>query len=509
MSTPGGAMRAKVVGLQAVAVLAFAAPAVASVPNEPAALHVRAAPGATRAGGEDSSSALAAGPLSPSVATGWAGVRDPSTAPPDATGAVGESRFVALVNRKFAIYDKSSTDPIKTGTLNQFAGVPATNTTTHPQIIWDPQTSRFYYLTLTIPATDPPMADNRLAFGFSTTANPSSPADFCHFQIAGYVDQQVPDLPKLGDSRYFLLMAVSAFHPDFGYIRGDSIAITKPPSGSTCPDPASFGITFVPDLMNPDATQTFTPVPVNSVDTTDAGWMIATPNSRPANSFTFFKVSRNPDGTANIQNPGSSRRVPSYDVPADAPQKNSANLLDTLDGRLTQAVSAIDPSQGGKQALWTQHTVAGGAGAEVRWYEFNLSGSGLLQSGKVSDPSTFNFNAAISPDRAVSGATGQFGDGMVMGYSSSSPSMFPQVRMVSKVGAASQSSPVVVQPSGTFYRGPGCGGGLCSWGGYAGATPDPTPGPGPSQAWLVNQFAYNPGTPTAEGWKPWNWVASP
>jgi hypothetical protein len=502
-------MKRTVAGLYVVAMLALAAPAAASAPDAPATLRVKAALPGGQAGGTGAHSTRSARPLSPSATTGWAGVRDPATAPPDTVGAVGDSRFVGLVNRKFAIYDKASTTPIKTGTLNEFAGVPATNTSTHPQIIWDPQTSRFYYLMLTIPGPDPPNDDNRLAFGFSTTASPNGPADFCHYQIAGYEDQQIPDLPKLGDSRYFLLMTVSAFHPDFGYIRGDSIAVTKPPSGSTCPDPASLGITFVPDLLNPDLTQTYTAAPANSVDTADAGWMIATPNARPASSFTLFKVSRNPDGTANIQNPGTSRKVPSYDVPADAPQKNSANLLDTLDGRLTQAVSAIDPSHGGKQALWTQHTVAGGAGAEVRWYELNLSGSGMLQSGEVTSPSTFNFNGAISPDRAVTGASAQYGDGMVLGYSASSPILFPKVRMVSKVGAAAQSPPVLVKASTTFYSGPDCVGGVCSWGGYAGASPDPVPTGGSPQVWLTNEFAFTPSPPTAAGWKPWNWIAVP
>jgi hypothetical protein len=495
-------MKGKLVGLHAaVVVVALLSPAVASAVDAPGALHVKAAD-ATPPG--DGSASPAAALRAPSAPTGWAGVRDPSAAPSDATGAVGDTRFISLVNRKFAIYDKSSPDPIKTGTLNQFAGVPSANTTSHPQIIWDPQTSRFYYLMLTVPSA----TDNRLAFGFSTTANPSSAADFCHYQIEGYGDQ-VPDYPKLGDSRFFLLMAVSASHPDFGFIRGDSLAVTKPPSGPTCPDPASLGLTFVPDLLNPDGTQTFTPVAVNSIDTADRGWMISTPNSRPASSFTLFKVTKNPDGTANIQNPGSSRSVPSYDVPADAPQKNTTNVLDTLDGRLTNAVSAIDPSQGGKRALWTQHTVAGGAGAEVRWYELNISGPGMLQSGKVTDPSTYNFNAAISPDRAVDQTTAQFGDSMVMGYSSSSPTLYPQVRMVSKVGAAPQSPEVVVRSSDTFYRGPDCVGSSCRWGEYAGATPDPIPASGSSRVWLVNQFAIRPSPVDVPGWRTWNWIAVP
>jgi hypothetical protein len=155
-------MKGKLVGSCAVVLLALASPATASEPDAPGMLHVRAAGEVARVGDGTSGSGSAAGPLAASVSLGWAGVRDPTTAPPDATGAVGDTRYVALVNRKFAIYDKASTDPIKSGTLNQFAGVPATNTTTHPQIIWDPQTSRFYYLMLTIPVTDPPNADNRM-----------------------------------------------------------------------------------------------------------------------------------------------------------------------------------------------------------------------------------------------------------------------------------------------------------------------------------------------------------
>ena len=383
--------------------------------------------------------------------------------------------------------------------------MPAGNATFHPQIIWDPQTRRFYYLMETVVSA----ADNRLAFGFSTTASPSSAADFCHFQVEGYGDQ-VPDYPKLGDSHDFLLMGVNAFHPDFGFIRGDLLAVEKPPGGTACPEPGSLGLTFEPDLLNPGGTtQAFTPVPANSIDTSSRGWVASTPNARPANSLTLFRVTRNPDGTANVQNPGSRWPVPSYDFPADAPQGDSPNLLDTLDGRLTQAVYAIDPSAGGNQVLWTQHTTAGGAGAEVRWYELNLSSGGTLQSGKVTSPSAYKFNAAISPDRAVHMSTKLFGDSMVMGYTSSSPTRFPQVRMVSKVGAAPQSPEVLVKSSRVAYSGPDCGGGLCRWGEYAGATPDPLPASGPSRVWLVNQFAFTPSPATAPGWRPWNWIAVP
>ena len=65
--------------------------------------------------------------------------------------------------------------------------------------------------------------------------------------------------------------------------------------------------------------------------------------------------------------------VPKYKVPADAAQPGTDVKLETFDARPGHVVSAIDPSRGtgSSVALWTQHTVLGGAGAEVRWYEID------------------------------------------------------------------------------------------------------------------------------------------
>jgi hypothetical protein len=49
-----------------------------------------------------------------------------------------------------------------------------------------------------------------------------------------------------------------------------------------------------------------------------------------------------------------------YSPPAPAPQMNGIHSIDTLDGRLTHAVSAIDPNHGSSVALWTGHTIFGG-----------------------------------------------------------------------------------------------------------------------------------------------------
>src|SRR5260370_31086210 len=62
-----------------------------------------------------------------------------------------------------------------------------------------------------------------------------------------------------------------------------------------------------------------------------------------------------------IQNPDVT--VAPFAAPPSARQAGSTNLIDTLDGRLTQAVG--DPVSG----IWTQHTLAGGPGSKPTWYQ--------------------------------------------------------------------------------------------------------------------------------------------
>ena len=129
-------------------------------------------------------------------------------------------------------------------------------------------------------------------------------------------------------------------------------------------------------------------------------------NSNPSTKLTLFKVTRNAaTGNARITNPGTQVTVPSYSVPASVPQQGTANTLDSLDRRLTQGVSAIDPGHANKVGIWTQHAVSGGAGSEERWYEIDPVAQSLLQSGKVTSGSLYYFDGAIAPNRAVKGRT--------------------------------------------------------------------------------------------------------
>jgi hypothetical protein len=210
-----------------------------------------------------------------------------------------------------------------------------------------------------------------------------------------------------------------------------------------------------------------------------------------------------------IQTSPTNVTVPTYTFPPNAPQQGSINRIDTLFGENTQAVAAVDPGHGGKFALWTQHAVRGGAGAEVRWYEINPATHSLIQRGKATSPSLFQFNGAISPNRQVKGTTRNGGSAMVMNYNTSSASTRPGIRMVSKVGGGARSAPVLIKGSPGQLSGFDCDAAtrFCRWGDYAGATPDPSA----NRIWQVSQFAVGSGSGTGglATSRTWNFVATP
>jgi hypothetical protein len=209
--------------------------------------------------------------------------------------------------------------------------------------------------------------------------------------------------------------------------------------------------------------------------------------------------------------------VASYKVPADAPQQGTTDVLDTLDTRLEHAVAAVDQRLlGGATAIWTAHTVFGGAGAEDRWYEISTAGPtpSLSQSGTVSSTTSFAWNGAISPDRANNGSAGagSFGSNMVMGFNTSSATTYPAIQMVSQHGTNSQSGWVLVRQSlgpNVDFSCTGGSGNVCRWGDYSGAMPDPAATTN-GQVWLSGEW-NNPPAPNGSTpvWQTWNWQATP
>ena len=173
----------------------------------------------------------------------------------------------------------------------------------------------------------------------------------------------------------------------------------------------------------------------------------------------------------------------------------------------------MDPAHGNATALWTQHTVFGGGGAEVRWYEIDVAHAVPFQSGVVTDPNLFTFNGGASPDRVWRSANKKgFGSDVVVGFTTSSSSAYPAIQMVSKIGAGAQSAYVLVKQSPGPDDGFDCFElGKCRWGDYAGAAPDPAASLSGStgKVWLTNEWADGDIDPLFATWRTWNWAATP
>jgi hypothetical protein len=446
------------------------------------------------------------GALAPTKIRQWAGINDVNSTPPDETSAVGTQRYIELVNSKFAIYNKTGNTPIGTGTLNALDGLSSTVNVFDPQIMWDGQTNRFFFANDIVISN----TNNGIAFGWSKTATPTSAADFCKYAIAT-PNGTFYDYPKLGDSQFFAIIGANVFSnsgPTGSFVGSDLVTIKKPPAGATCPSGASLSIdNLATPLKATSSALAFTPVPASEIDTKATGWVVARTLATPSTHEAVFKVTKNASGNPVFQNPGAQVTVPSYTIPPSIPQNGSTHKIDSSDARNTQAQAGVDPGHSNKFALWTQHTVKGGAGAEVRWYEINPGAHSLLQQGKATSPSLYEFNGAIAPNRLVQGNTQSGGRAMVMNFNTSSSATFPSIKMVSKVGSASQSGQVSVfngtKPLGGFD----CSVDPCRWGDYAAATPDPST---QGRIWNVSQYGVGSASTTGPATsRTWHFIAAP
>ena len=443
----------------------------------------------------------------PKVGASWEGPLGPT--PPDANGAVGPNSYIEITNGPVTIYTRTgeqiATAPLVTLTGNLSGG--------DPMIIWDPDTQRFYYSTIGPGST--------IDWGFSKDDNPTTiPDSFCRYDTSfGFPTGSIPDYPKLGQTKGFLMIGIN-FYPAGSQVATEADLLwTGKPQGSgpitTCPDASTFKSGIFHDLRNQDGSQAFTPVPAIQTDPSAAGYVMAMsdiecpPTCGEGTLLTTYTLKpKKHDPTVPKLSIPRSLTVGSYQSPPDAPQKDTDRLLDTLDGRITHAVSGIDPAVG-RTTVWVSHCVLGGAGAEVRWYEVRPGKkASVLQSGAATDPSLYVFNGGISNDRTVNEALQTaHGDAMVLGFNTSSSSTYVAVQMISKRGSKPQSGFVMVhQSTGPFAPVGSCGLLGCRWGDYSGATPDPAADVSAihGEVWSTNEFT------DGDSHRPtWNWEAMP
>lgn len=440
----------------------------------------------------------------PSIRESWDGIS--GATPPDANGAVGPNSYIEITNAGIGIYKRDGTT-IATNSLFNLVGH---SNIGDPMVLWDPGTHRFYYSLIG--------PNQTIDWGFTKDSKPSAiPGSFCGYESSfGFPSGSIPDYPKLGQTKGFLMDGIN-FYPSGSQVatEGDVLWMNKPQGTApitTCPGANTFGSGIFHDLRNQDGSQAFTPVPAIQTDPSASGYVMAMSDIECppiCGKGTLLTTYRLKPSKADPKIPALSKptsfMVGKYESPPDAPQLGTTDQLDTLDGRLTHAVSGLDPRVG-QTTVWISHCVLGGAGSEVRWYEIVPgAGGSVVQSGAATDPNLYVFNGGISNDRTVN-AKGKMahGSAMVLGFDTSSATTYAAIQMVSKKGSNSQSAFVLVVQSSAPLDPPGsCGDLGCRWGDYSGATPDPAASliATKGRVWLTNEYTSGDSTRPTRNWE--------
>jgi Fibronectin type III domain len=390
--------------------------------------------------------------------------------PPDSTGAIGPNNYVEMVNSSIAVYDRN---------LNMLFRAPLTTlinflgSLCDPQVQWDPTANRWLFAVLM--CNNNPGAQG-FVIGWSRTADPStlSPAGWCSFTVITNPD--LFDYPKLGHNSRYLIVGGNFYDESFANppFVGSGIAWFGLPAvgDSSCALPSFQHNTNA--LVGGDGlTPAFTPVPVNTISGGTDGYILSAYD--PGGNVVSARQQRtlavwHLDAAGGFHQ-DSDVVVNPYNAPGSAPQLGTSDVIDTLDGRLTQAVG--DPTTG----IWTQHTVARSLGgrSEVDWYELTFPGTFPipLEMGTVSDPTDSVFNAAISPSTD--------GQGAMIEYNRSGPGHDPliaaKIRRAGTAGNTMEPGELILWTSAAADTDFSCNnptiGVPCRWGDYSGATPDP------------------------------------
>jgi len=426
-----------------------------------------------------------------------AGLTGNAGSPPDSTGAIGPSNYVEMVNSSIAVYNRSL-NLITRATFDSFLAQPPGVPLCDPQIQWDPAANRWLFEILYCGG-----GGQVFVVGWSKTSDPStlSSAGWCEIVVS--TGSQLFDYVKLGHNSNFLIVGGNFYNLPNTFVTAAIAWIALPANGdTTCPATPTINTSGNPLKNGDGVTSAFTPVPVNTITGATDGYVVSAYD--PGGNVTASPMPQTRLAVWHLDSAGMLHQdtditVTTYAMPFSAPQLNGTNhLLDTLDGRLTQAVG--DPTTG----IWTQHTVNGaGNRSVVTWYKITASGSAttLADVGTISDPNDWVFNAAISPRFDAQGAA--------IEYNRSSSTIYPviaaQIRLASTPAGQMEPGELVLATSSNFDSDFTCNNPNtnfpCRWGDYSAATPDPVQ---TNVVWGTNEF--NTASGSAPAWSDENFA---
>jgi hypothetical protein len=260
--------------------------------------------------------------------------------PPDTQVAAGAGFVVEVVNIDIRVWNTNVSPPtVTTFDLIDFFGALFSDLISDPRIRFDPVAQRWYISCVTVEQTfvNPPQGDFRLAI------SPGSDPTQTFALYAATTINTFPDFPHLG------------FNDDKIVLTGNSYSL--PVSSTSQFQGTEFLVGNKSDLLNSSITNPRTQFfaapqgldsiePSDSLSSTCSGgvctlYMAAVPDASlppPANIIRVWSLQGVPGVGGGVTFTTTDLNIPSVSIPPGAVQQGSANLIDTNDARLLDAI---------------------------------------------------------------------------------------------------------------------------------------------------------------------------
>ena len=437
--------------------------------------------------------------------------------PPDSNGDVGPNHFVNAVNSAFRVYDKSGNPLSPVTTFNSFfaslTGTPCANANDgDPFAFYDQVADRWVISDFAFPAF--PGTSFFQCVGVSQSPDPvAGPWALYAIQVDPANPTFLGDYPKMAmwdsggaipQNAYFLTMNLFSGPTTFNGVR--AYALDR--ASMLAAGPAN-AIGFTLSAADVGASYSFVaagfragdPPPagrdefVLAIDSPASGGVTLTQVHGRLFHVDFATPANATFGVGPTHQPNAEITVNGF---IDAftntttrlvPQQGTATTLDTLGDKIMTPV--VYQNRGGTESLWSVNTVCTDANCAgptgIRWHQFDVTG-GTFAASAVQQQTWTNNNDGLwrwMPSIAVD-ADGN----TAIGYSVSSPSMFPGIRYAGRL--ASDPPGNLAQGEATMFNGSGNETDIRGrWGDYTNTNIDPADG---MTFWHGNQYLPSSGT---------------
>jgi hypothetical protein len=379
--------------------------------------------------------------------------------PPDSCGAAGPNHFVEVVNRNFAVYNKSTGEELINILLGAF--LPGSNG--DPRVLYDQYSDRWFIIVCDF--------NTKLFLAVSTSDDPTGDWFKCNFVVSQGSDVgKWPDYPTLGvdeDGVYTAAYMIGG---------GNTMSIFALDKAPLIDDEPSLGNIFAfRGLPYEGAIH-----PVHTFGSTDGEYFISRGSSNSLRVRLLTNLLSTP-----ILTELCFITIPSHSAPPNAPALGSIVPLSTVGHRLMNAVYR-------NGNIWTTHCIDVNGRAASRWYKIDILNTTLDDYGTIDDEIMHYFFPSIMVN-----ANGD----AIMGFSGSNSGQYAAAYYTGRLANDSPGymAPPILLKEGEASYNLNDGYGRNRWGDYSLCSLDPVK----QTFWTIQEYAHSHNETGENRWGTW------